>query len=166
MPIFIPEALTAISTIGLVLSVLGLVLVVVSLRRTSRLSKHYQELMTGVDGADIAAALEAYVRRLNAADRRIVELEGQSSALDERLRNAVQRVSLQRYSAFADSGGDQSFSVALLDDAATGVVLSGLYGRGGMRMYAKPVTGGSSAYALTSEEEAVLHEAMGRRETD
>jgi hypothetical protein len=161
MPIFIPEALTALSSVAFVVALLGLILAIVALRRVAEERRHYTALMTGVDGADIAAALESYVRRLNAADERLSALEGHSSELDQRLRAAVQRVALHRYSAFADSGGDQSFSLALLDDAVNGVVVSGLYGRGGMRMYAKPILAGESNYTLTQEEQGVLAEAVG-----
>jgi hypothetical protein len=61
-----------------------------------------------------------------------------------------------RYDAFPDVGGEQSFSVALLDAAGSGMVLTGLYSRNDMRVYAKPVVGGSSPHSLTEEERKAI----------
>ncbi|HEX9075532.1 MAG TPA: DUF4446 family protein, partial [Anaerolineae bacterium] len=64
---------------------------------------------------------------------------------------------------FPDKGGDQSFTVAILDDHADGVVLSGLHSRADSRVYAKPVVRGQSNYTLTGEEKDAIARAMGPR---
>jgi hypothetical protein len=161
LPILIPEALTIIAVGALVLAFLGCLVAIVAVRRERRLAAHYAAVMTGADGADLAAALEAFSRRLTGVEGRVTHLEGRAGDLDTRLRRALQRVRLLRYSAFQEAGGDQSFAVALLDDARDGIVLSGLYGRAGMRVYAKPVAGGRSPHALSTEEERVIAEAAG-----
>lgn len=171
----LPGWLTLVAAGGLALAFLALLVAIVAVRRERRLKAHYEALMTGVDGEDLAAALEAYTARLAAGEERIGVLEGRLQDVstsrvevaegriddvDARLRRALQRVRLLRYSAFEDAGGDQSFALALLDDGADGVVMSGLYGRGGVRVYAKPVLSGRSTYALTTEEERVIAEAL------
>jgi hypothetical protein len=161
MPILIPEALTAVAVVALVVGVLALVLGIVALRRAGQLRAHYTALMTGVDGRDLATALETYVSRVTTAEARVGRLDHHADDLDDRLRHAVQRVRLLRYRAFEDGGGDQSFSLVLLDGEDNGVVLSGLYGRGGAHVYAKPLLGGRSTYALTTEEQRVVAEALG-----
>jgi hypothetical protein len=70
----------------------------------------------------------------------------------EAIRLCLQRVGLVRYDAFADVGGEQSFSLALLDGSSNGLVVSGLYSRNDMRVYAKPVVAGRSPMSLTEEE--------------
>lgn len=144
---------------GLGVAAIALLLAVAALRRARALESRYRLMMTGADGSAIGDALEAHLRRLAQAEGRLVALEASAADLDRRLRKAVQRVAVLRYKAFEDAGGDQSFAVALLDGARDGVVLSGLHGRGGIRVYAKPIAGGRSPYALTTEETSAIEHA-------
>jgi hypothetical protein len=161
MPILLPEAVTLLVVLALALALAGLLAAFVALRRAARLEGHYRALMTGVDGADLAAALEAHVARLAEGERRLAGLEGRATASEERLRRALQRVRVLRYNAYEDAGGDQSFALALLDDAGDGIVMSSLVGRAGIRVFAKPVSGGRSSHTLTGEEERVIADAAG-----
>jgi len=180
VPVLIPEAFTVLSIGALAVGLAALALGIAALRRAGRMAAHYQALMRGVDGADLAVALDTFVARLDAAGRRIDRLEADTAGLDGyaartgsaetsisglgarvgdidgRLRRAVQHVHLLRYSAFEDVGGDQSFALAMLDDHGDGVVLSGLHHRNGVRIYAKPLADRRSTYALTSEEERAI----------
>src|SRR5207244_9349095 len=81
--------------------------------------------------------------------------------------SSVHRVALFRYDAFEDVGGRLSFSCALLDEHGTGVVLTSINGRQETRVYAKPVTAGTSTYNLSAEEEEAIRQAMTEdHETD
>jgi hypothetical protein len=137
MPILIPEALTAVALVALVAGVLSFVVGLWALVRLRRLQRHYDALMTGVDGASLQRA----------------------EVLESQVRGAVQHLNLRRYSAF-DDGGDQSFSLALLDAMRNGVVLTALLARSGARLYAKPVIDARSAYALTAEEQQAVADAL------
>jgi hypothetical protein len=178
--VLLPEAVTVIALGSLLIGLLALVLGVIELRRSRRLAAHYAAVMTGADGDDLAAALEAFAARLTGAEQRLDRLETQienvdtprvervearQDNLDARLRRALQHVRLLRFSAFDDSGGDQSFALALLDENSDGLVLSGLYGRGGGRVYAKPVASGVSSYSLTAEEARAIEEAFAAPES-
>lgn len=73
----------------------------------------------------------------------------------------VQKVALKRFNPFGDTGGNQSFSLALLDRKGDGIILSSLHGRSGTRIYAKPVENGKHlAYELSEEEVAVIKLAL------
>lgn len=75
----------------------------------------------------------------------------------------ISRFWLLRYNPYEDSGGDQSFTVALLDKNGSGIVLTSLHARSGTRVFAKPVENGkSSKYKLSSEEEEVIKKALER----
>jgi len=78
------------------------------------------------------------------------------------IEGAVRHVGLVRYDAFEDVGGRLSFSCALLDDHANGVVVTSINGRQDTRVYAKPVTGGKSGYNLSIEEEEAIRQALAR----
>ena len=75
---------------------------------------------------------------------------------------ALRHVAVVRYDAFGDMGGLLSFSVALLDDAGDGLVLTSINGRSETRTYAKGVQAGGGEQPLSPEElEAVEQAAAG-----
>ncbi len=72
----------------------------------------------------------------------------------------VQKIVCKRYNPYRDTGGDQSFSMALLDGKGDGVVISSLHSRAGTRVFAKPVKDGKEdQFQLSQEEMEVLKEA-------
>lgn len=72
----------------------------------------------------------------------------------------IQKVGLLRFNPFKDTGGDQSFILSLVDNNDTGVIVSGLYSRSGLRWYAKKVVNGKGAeHELSEEEKKALREA-------
>src|SRR3989338_382503 len=73
----------------------------------------------------------------------------------------VQRVSLLRYNPYGDTGGDQSFTLALLDDKGNGFVLSSLHTRSVNRVFAKPVENGKAGkHEFSEEEKKAIEQAM------
>jgi hypothetical protein len=74
--------------------------------------------------------------------------------------DALRHVAVIRYDAFGDMGGRLSFTVALLDDAADGVVLTSIHGRSESRSYAKGVKAGTSELSLSPEEQQAIELAM------
>ncbi len=65
-----------------------------------------------------------------------------------------QKLGLVRFNPFSDLGGDQSFSLAVLDEDSSGVVLTGLHSRESTRVYAKLIEKGNAEKAKLSREEA------------
>ncbi len=78
---------------------------------------------------------------------------------------AIRHVAVVRYDAFGDLGGQMSFSVALLDTAGDGVVLSAINGRSEARTYAKGIVAGTGAQQLSPEEQQAVGAALGRTPT-
>lgn len=118
------------------------------------LSRRQKRILAGMGGADVPAMLLAHMEGMEQLAGRVERAArfGESNAAS--LRECMQRVGVVRYDAFADLGGRQSFSVALLDADENGIVLTGLSARHETRVYAKPVAGGVSAgpIPLTPEE--------------
>jgi len=78
-----------------------------------------------------------------------------------KLKGNLSRVQLSRYNPYNDTGGDQSFSLALLDDQGNGIVLTSLHARSGTRVFAKSIhLGKGSKYQLSEEEQQVVEKAM------
>jgi len=89
-------------------------------------------------------------------DKIASDLEG----LKKDSKKALQRVGIARFNPFKEIGGDQSFSVAVLDNSNNGFVITSLYGREANRVYAKPINDGTSYYSLSKEEKEALDKAM------
>jgi len=72
----------------------------------------------------------------------------------------IQKIGLVRYNPFAETGGDQSFCLAVLDGEDSGLVISSLHSRDTTRVYAKPIKKGKAAgYELSSEEKRAIKSA-------
>ena len=93
--------------------------------------------------------MQARLDELAAEDER---LRADDAAIAERLGLAVRHVGIVRFDALPGDVGENSFALALLDDHATGFVLTSMYGRGAYRLYAKPISDGVSELVLTEEE--------------
>ncbi|MNP28139.1 hypothetical protein D3C76_1210890 [compost metagenome] len=78
----------------------------------------------------------------------------------KKLQSVKGHVGLTRYNAFGERGSDLSFSVAIIDDFADGVVLTSIYNRDNSYIYAKPIQKGESTYALSTEEREAITLAM------
>jgi len=74
--------------------------------------------------------------------------------------NSMQKIGVVRYNPFGNVGGDQSFSIAVLDANNSGFIISSLYLREGTKVYAKPIKNGKTEYALSEEELEAIEKAI------
>ncbi len=130
--------------------------------RFLRATRTLRILFKGRTGVDLEQMLRAYLQRVDHTDQALAEMVSRTAELERKAPTNVQHVGVIRFNPFPDKGGDQSFAVALLDDRADGVVFTGLHSRGDSRIYAKPVVGGNSTYALTEEEKEAISRALGK----
>lgn len=150
----------------IVVLVLSLVLLVsiavflVASARTRRLEKRYRVLLGNAEGRNAEALLLDYIARTDSLAAQLEKTQSELTDLAGVCQRHVQKVGILRYNAFDDVGGEQSFSVALLDANATGVVISGLCGREETRVYAKPVKAGRSTHNLSDEEITAIAQAI------
>ncbi len=128
--------------------------------RYQTLARSFRLLMTGRGGADLEATLMDYVGRMARVEQIAGAVQERAMQLEGRQPYLLQHIGVIRFNPFQDKGGDQSFVVAILDDHADGVVLTGLHSRMDSRVYAKPVVRGQSNYTLTGEEKEAIARAM------
>jgi hypothetical protein len=72
---------------------------------------------------------------------------------------ALSHIGLVRFDAFDDTGGGQSFALALIDDDGDGVVLTSLHSRQSTRLYIKGVRRGVADAPLSGEEVRAMQSA-------
>jgi hypothetical protein len=109
------------------------------------------------DLMDFAVSLQA---RIDDLHRSVDELAAGVERIDRRVDDTVSKTAIVRYDAYDNSGGHQSASVALLDSARTGVVLSAIQGRDYARIYVKEIDRGRASVALSPEELEAVERAM------
>jgi hypothetical protein len=124
--------------------------------RLGRAVRDYRELVRGTDGATLHDRLVGSAEQSVKASERMAQIESTHAVVEGRTRRSLQHIGLVRFNPFDDTGSDQSFAIALLDDARDGVVISSLHGRANTRVFAKPVSNGGSAHNLSEEESQAI----------
>jgi len=150
-------AVVAALVAALFLTVIALLL---TARRARRLDQRLGQLTRGSDAASLEGVLQAHLNKVYEVAAHLDELAGRAATLEANGRRAFQRVGLVRYNPFEDTGGNQSFALALTDANGDGFVFSSLHTRTGTRLYAKAIDGGRSDGALSDEEREALRLAL------
>ena len=86
-------------------------------------------------------------------------LEKDISLIHTKLKKSIRGLETLRFNPFSDQGSNQSFAIGMLNEDGDGVVLSSLYSRERMSVFAKPVKNHKSEYELSIEEKEVLAKA-------
>lgn len=148
----------AIAAAALAVAALGLALgYFLSLRRV----RAAQLVLLGGGRADLVDFAVSLQGRVDDLHRALDEVAADLARVDRRMDDSVSKTAIVRYDALQTSGGHQSASVALLDSARTGVVLSAIQGRDYARIYVKELDRGHSSIALSPEEQEAVDRAMG-----
>lgn len=158
LSLLLANKVTVILAIVVFLQLLWLLILQVSLRR---LKKKTGDFNLGETGLKIEESLDRHAKMIKALDKDVQELYNISNQINNLSFRGLHKVALVRFNPFKDLGGDQSFSVALLNGKNNGIVISSLHTREVTRVYSKAITGGKSEkYPLTEEEEQVVKQAM------
>jgi hypothetical protein len=111
------------------------------------------------DLVDFAVSLQG---RIDDLHRAVDEVAAGLARVDRRIDGTVANVSIVRYDAYENTGGHQSASLALLDSARSGLVVTAIQGRDYARIYMKELERGAASVALSPEEQEAVDRAMGR----
>lgn len=84
------------------------------------------------------------------------ELKKEIKEVRKKQEGCLQKIGVVRFNPFRGEGGNQSFSIALLDEKDDGVVVTSLYSKEGGRVYAKEIKSGASEYTLSEEERGII----------
>ena len=136
-----------------------IVIVIALIVLIMRLNKRLNKLLEGKDAKSLEDTLIHIIdeiKRMNAVQEGTDKI---IKDLNKRLKTSVTGVGVVRFNPFTNSGGNQSFAVALLNEHGNGVIISTLYGREKTSIFAKPIVKFKSEYELTKEEAEALEEA-------
>ena len=139
-----------------------LIAILLLVRRTSRLGKRLASLTQGSDAQSLEAVLGSHLERVRQVVADVGRVEARTAIIERDLLGSLGRVGLVRFNPFEDTGGNQSFALALLDGRGDGFVVSSLHARTGTRLYAKAIAKGASETALSTEESEALKIALDK----
>jgi hypothetical protein len=144
-----------------VLAVLALLAALLVVSRVRRL-KAGQAVLLGEGKTDLVDFAVSLQGRIDDLHRAVDEIAAGLVRVDRRVDRSVTNTSIVRYDAYEDTGGHQSASLAVLDSARTGVVVTAIQGRDYARIYMKELDRGRASVALSPEEAEAVERAMSR----
>ena len=148
------------SPLLLTVSIVGAILLI-ALLWIARLELKWRALFRGKKARTLEDALLETQGHFAELSRAYALLEKKSGALDGRIKKSISRVGMVRFNPFrGTSGSNQSFATALMDEEGNGVVLSSIYSREHVSVFAKPLKAHASEYELTDEERRAIEEAQ------
>lgn len=155
------ERVLSLAVIGLAVAVLGLILWVALLQRSeATLRRRLRRVIPGGE-TGLDEILDTQVQQAASLSTRVDALVRLQQELDTALQRSIQRIGVVRFNPFPDTGGDQSFAIALLDKIGNGLVISSLHSRADTRVFAKQIANGRSRYPLSDEEQDAIKAALG-----
>jgi len=150
-------------TLLFILQVVGVIVLIVIGLRLKNLIRQYRYLLKGKSGQNLEELLLRLGEKTGNLEARLGKVEKELKNSRNESLDYLQKWALLRYKAFANTGGDQSFSLVILNRKGDGVVLSSIYGREESRVYAKAIKKGKSGYPLSDEEQKVLARALSNK---
>ena len=112
-----------------------------------------QMVLLGTGKDDLVNFAVSLQTRIDDLHRVVDEVAAGLARIDRRVDGCLSHTALVRYNAYEDAGGHQSASLAFLDGARSGVVMSAIQGRDYARIYVKQLDRGRAPVALSPQEQ-------------
>jgi hypothetical protein len=145
--------------------IIAIVLVIVLWLRVRRLRGAQTVLLPDGSTGNLVDLNATLRRDVLTVDEAIRQLTARVDVLAEHSEREIGRClrvnGVVRYDAYGDMGGQQSWSIALVDASGNGSVMTCLHARDHARMYVKEITQGASDQRLSPEEVAAIAMATG-----
>lgn len=148
--------------IGLCISIIAIVSVIMTIILYSRMKKFekaYNSLQTFMSGIRLEDLLKANLKEVRELSQQVSGQATRIVQIEEKIRRDIDRAELVRFNSFQNMGADLSFALALLNQDATGVVLTGIHSIEESRIYCKVIENGQSTVKLIPEEKEAIAKA-------
>jgi hypothetical protein len=153
------NAAAAVAVVAIAIGIAGTAFAWVAWVRVRRL-RDAQRVLIGGGRKDLVEFAVSLQGRIDDAHKAIDEVAAGIARVDRRVDGATANTAIVRYDAYEDTGGHQSASLALLDAARSGIVLTAIQGRDYARIYLKELDRGRPSVALSPEEQEAVDRAM------
>lgn len=125
-----------------------------------RLKKKINFFLQGKNAENLEESIASLITDTIALNSTLEKISKEQEIQAQMLSSTVKKIGIVRFNPFNNTGGDQSFAIALLNSQNSGVLISSLYLREGTRIYAKPIIELKSTYPLSKEEEEAIKKAI------
>ncbi len=123
------------------------------------LERRLKQFFMGTKAQDLEGIMTDISRQLTEVNSTQIEINRHLLTIDKRLDKSIRRIETIRFNPFEDAGSNQSFAMSFLNDEGDGVIISSLYARDRMSIFAKPIANGVSEFELSTEEKQVLEKS-------
>ncbi len=153
MPIDQNTLLIIISCIG----GLSLVLLILVIRLHLRIKK----FLIPIDANSIADTLQNLNKNIQSLEQFQNSTESYLKDVEVRLKKSTQSIHTVRFNPFhgTGEGGNQSFATAFLNENGDGAVISSIYTRDRVSVFAKAIKNFTSEHGMSDEEKDALEKA-------
>lgn len=148
---------------SLAVAIIALVIGIWGLSSAATVRRRYLRVFGDDKPENVEQLIAGLRERLDASVDHFETFGARLDTLDRKASQSINRIGLVRFNPFQDTGSDQSFSAAFLNDNGDGLILTSLWGRDEVRLYAKPVDKNESRYVLSQEEKQALDLAQNAR---
>ena len=136
------------------------ILLIIFIVKYNKMQKNYKKFMMTSDGNSIEKELQLKFNKVNTISSKVRVIEDRLEGIDETLAITFQKMGIVKYDAFKEMGGKLSFSLALLNQDNTGILISSMHSREGCYTYTKEIIKGESFVLLSDEEREALNQAI------
>lgn len=144
----------------LILAILALIIATIALALTMQRNKKLAVFLDNSSGKDIHKTLKDHFKRQKELKQLADRLSFQQETIEILQQKSLQKLGLVRYNPHRNTGGDQSFSLCILDNNDNGILITAIHGRETTRVYSKTIKERSSSHQLSHEESAALKSAL------
>jgi hypothetical protein len=137
--------------------------IVILLVLAIRLELRIKRLLRGNNVKDVEETIVSALEDIKNLTESKKEIEREIGSIKNKIRRNIQTAGTVRFNPFQDVGGNQSFASAFIDDHGDGVVLSSLYSRDKVSVFAKPIKQLKSEYELSEEEKDAIKIAWDQK---
>jgi len=123
------------------------------------IEKRLKRFFLGKKAKDLEETIVILEKEISMLKEARKNIEVEIDTINQKLKKSIRGLETIRFNPFPDQGSNQSFAIGILNEEDNGVVISSLYSRERMSIFAKPIKAGKSEYELTQEEKEVLKKA-------
>lgn len=142
--------------VALIISIIWLIVLSIIVYSTNR---HYKNLLKDQKVTDLKGALDEILKTQDLSKKEILKLKEVLGNLEIQSENFIQKIGIAQFNPFNETGGQQSFSLCILNNKTDGFILTALHTRDRTRIYIKKVIDGKAKFDLSNEETKALKDA-------
>ena len=154
--------ITYLFLVMLILLLIFMIMTIVLLVKTNKLTKKYKRFMKGENAKSLENDIIEMFERQVEIEETLSKNSEDIKWLYKKFKKAFQKVSLTKYDAFNQMGGQLSYCLVMLDENNDGFIINSVHGADGCYSYTKEIRKGKSSIALSNEEQQTLIDAMER----